>query len=407
MSCILCGSDDLAVFLDLGSTALANKFLLREDLSKASETHYPLRVGFCRDCSHVQLADPVDPAAMFEDYLYISSASDTLKQHLHGLAATIAAARNLKPDDLVVDVGCNDGTLLEGIGLASPARRLGVDPASNLRSFSEQKGIEVKNVFFGPETAAQIRASHGRASVLTMTNTFPHIPDLPGLMTAIDSLLEDDGVFVLEAHYLGDLLDMVAFDTIYHEHVSYWALGPAQQLFERFGFTVFDVERLPIHHGQVRLWGARKGREPVSPAVAALEREEVDRGLRAEATFHEFAAGIGQLKQDLTERIGEVRRSGGSVVGYGAPAKGSTLLSYFGLGPEDLDYIVDRSPLKQGRLTPGTHVPIVPVERLLEDQPDLVVLLAWNFADEIMAQQEEYRRRGGRFVVPVPTVREI
>ena len=245
-------------------------------------------------------------------------------------------------------------------------------------------------------------ARWGRASVITATNTFPHIPDLADFITGIKTALAPGGAFVIEAHYLVDLVEQVAFDTIYHEHVSYWALGPMIHLFARHGMAVVDAERLPLHHGQLRASVQRKGEGSVRPSVATLLEAENSLGIGTYSTYQRFAQRTRRLKEDLHRTLTELRAQGKSVVGYGAPAKGNTLLSFLDIGPSELRYIVDRSPLKQGRYTPGTHIPVVPVERLLEDQPDYVVLLAWNFAEEVLQQQAEYRRRGGRFILPVP-----
>lgn len=406
-SCLVCGEHSVEVVLDLGKTAPANNFVRPEDLASTPEPTFPLRVGLCRNCAHVQLTEFVPPSVMFDHYLYMSSASSTLTGHLHGLARAIVERLELPPDALVVDVGCNDGSLLEGFRLAGINRRVGVDPAANLAPFAREKGAEVVTAYFSPEIAESIRSHPGPASAITMTNTFPHIPDLHSLLQSVDRLLTDDGALVLEAHYLVDLMDMCAFDTVYHEHVSYWALKPMVQLFDQHGFDVFDVERLPIHHGQLRAWVCRRGAKPISERVGSLLKAEHALGLDGPQPYLQMADHIGKVKADLIAFIRGVRAKGGRVVGYGAPAKGSTLLSYFNLGPADLDYIADRNTLKQGRLTPGSHIPIVAPERIFADQPEAVILLAWNFADEISEQLVPYLEAGGRLVVPVPEVREI
>lgn len=393
------------MFLDLGTSALANKFLAPEELS-GPEPSYPLRVGFCHDCGHVQLTEAVPPAAMFEDYLYISSMSDTLTAHLNSLADVVTAWRGLTASDLVVDIGCNDGTLLSGFKRHG-VRVLGVDPARNLAPLAGQRGVEVKTAFFGARTAEEILKSHGPARAMTATNAFPHIPDLDDFVRGIATLLAPDGVFAIEAHYLIDMLEQGAFDTIYHEHVSYWALTPMVRLFERFGLHVVHVERLPIHHGQLRVFVQR--RDQGSPDATVVERLAAERaaGIPGLAPLRAFAEATCRIRDDLQRFLGEVRAAGKRVAGYGAPAKGNTLLTFLGLGPAQIDWIADRSPLKQGRVTPGTHIPVVPPERILAEQPDYLLLLAWNFADEILAQQDEYRRRGGKFILPVPEVRVV
>src|SRR3954453_22669428 len=402
MACIVCGGSEVEPFLDLGSTALANKFLSADELG-APEPHYPLEVGFCHDCGHVQLTRAVPPAARFEDYLYVSSASQTLKDHLYDLSDVVAERYRLGSDDLVIDIGCNDATLLQGFRRYG-VRALGVDPAQNLADRGREDGIERWVGFFNLDSAQEIRARYGGASAITATNTFPHIPALADFVAGLDAALAPGGVFVLEAHYAVDILDQVAFDTIYHEHVSYWALGPMTRLFADAGFEVVNAERLPIHHGQLRVSVQRRGEGTVQPSVAEVLDAERERGLDGIGPYREFGERAQKIKRDLHATIARLKDEGSRVVGYGAPAKGNTLMSFLEIGPEMVDYIVDRSPLKQGGFTPGTHIPVVPAERLLEDQPDYALLLAWNFADEVMSQQSEYHERGGRFILPVPEV---
>lgn len=403
--CIVCSSPEVEMVLDLGDTTLANKFVSEAELGQA-EPSYPLRLGFCTACGHVQLTEIVPPPAMFDHYLYISSMSETLKAHLRSLSETVVTRRGLGAGDLVVDVGCNDGTLLSCFNDAG-VRTLGVDPAANLAELAKARGVRTMTAFFGTETARTVAAGHGRAKVITATNTFPHLPYLGDFVGGLDALLADDGIFVLEAHYLGDLLDATAFDTIYHEHCSYWALGPMVRLFEAHGFEVFDVERLPVHHGQLRAWVQRKGAGPVGAAVGELLAAEKRAGFDDVATFRAFADRALTLKRELNGLLDGLLAQGSRVVGYGAPAKGNTLLTFLGIGPDRIGYIADKSPLKQGRFTPGTHIPVVGPERLLADRPDYVLLLAWNFVDEILGQQAEYRAGGGRFIIPIPEVKIV
>lgn len=404
-TCLVCHSEAVDAFLDLNETALANKFLRPEETG-TSEAAYPLRVGFCRDCNHVQLMERVPPQAMFDDYLYISSMSDTLVAHLQGLAQAVSSRFDLGADDLVVDVGCNDGTLLKGFQ-AHGAKTLGVEPAANLAAMSREAGVEIVNDYFGAKTAQAVLDSHGPARAITLTNVFPHLPFLDDFMAGVQTLLADDGVLVLEAHYLQDLLAHRAFDTVYHEHVSYWALRPMMQLFERYGMEVIDIARLPIHHGQIRVFAQRKGIGMPAATVATLVEEEIAAGLDRFETFAQFGDGVLGLKRDLWNLLDNLAADGQKIAAYGAPAKGSTLLSFFGIGPDTVPYIADKSPLKQGRVTPGTHIPVVSPAHIQEDKPDYMLLLAWNFADEIMAQQADYRAAGGRFIIPVPEVRVV
>lgn len=402
-TCLLCQSDKVDAFLNLGDTALANQFLRKGQL-RSREDKYPLRVGFCRCCGHVQLMESVPPRAMFENYLYISSASDTLVGHLLDLSDILVRRYRLGPADLVIDIGCNDGTLLREFQRHG-VRPLGVDPARNLAEFASGGGIARYTDLFTASTAQDIVSKWGPASLVTATNTFPHIQNLDDFIQGIKTVLKPQGVLVIEMHYLFDLIDQLAFDTIYHEHVSYWALGPMQRLFERHGMNVVDAERVPIHHGQLRVHVQRQGEGAVHSRVAEIIAAEKAAKLDNFETYERFAERVQKIKKDLREKLAEFAQKGQQVAGYGAPAKGNTLLGFLGIGPGLLPYIVDRSPLKQGLFTPGTHIPVVAPERLLLDQPAYVLLLAWNFVDEIVEQQAEYRKRGGKFIVPVPEVR--
>jgi hypothetical protein len=405
ISCLVCNLETVEPFLDLGRTALANKFLRLEELSQPEPT-YPLKVGFCHTCGHVQLTELVPPPAMFEDYLYVSSASDTLKAHLYDLSDIVVNRYHLGANDLVIDIGCNDGTLLHGFRRHN-VRTLGVDPAANLALLTRESGIDRYVGFFSASSANEIVRQWGPASVITATNTFPHIPRLDDFIAGLKIALAPGGAFVIEAHYLIDLLEQVAFDTIYHEHVSYWALEPMLYLFRQAGMEIVHAERVPLHHGQVRVFVQRQGEGFPDDTVGELLSLERSLGINQFSTLQHFSHQAQKIKVDLHATVRDLRATGKRLAGYGAPAKGNTLLSFLEIGPETLPYIVDRSPLKQDRYTPGLHIPVVSPERLLSDQPDYVLLLAWNFVDEIVMQQADYQRRGGKFIIPVPAVRII
>src|SRR5437667_556580 len=299
--CIVCGNTQVEQFLDLGSTPLANKFLSQEKLSQP-EPSYPLRVGFCHNCHHVELTEAVPPSAMFDDYLYISSASDTLKAHLFDLSDIVSQRYELNSQDLVIDIGCNDGTLLSGFKRHG-VKTLGVDPAQNLAVFTEKLGIPRHVGFFNSSSAKEVAKKYGLASAITATNTFPHIPELQDFIRGLDAALAPDGVFVIEAHYLIDILDQGAFDTIYHEHVSYWALGPMARLFEQHGMQIVAAERLPLHHGQLRVTVQRSGEGRVEPSVAEILAMERAGAIDQFETYQRFAQNVQRIKKDLHETM--------------------------------------------------------------------------------------------------------
>jgi len=319
--CVLCGRQAVAEFLNLGRTALANKFLTKEELASATEERYPLRIGFCRTCAHVQLTELVPPSAMFEDYLYVSAASSTLQQHFEDLSAVLVERHALSDRDLVMDIGCNDATLLAAFKRRG-VRTLGVDPARNLAELARELGIDRYTGFFTANTAAEIVERWGRAALVTATNTFPHIPDLHDFVDGITTVLAPGGSFVIEAHYLLDLVEQLAFDTVYHEHVSYWGIGPMTRLFEMHGMRIVDAERLPLHHGQLRVTVRREGEGEPRPGVTAILEREHEAGLDRYETFERFAARTAQLKIDLNGLLAGLRSEGKRIAAYGAPAKG-------------------------------------------------------------------------------------
>ena len=404
VACLLCGGSSLESILDLGDTPLANAFVTAEEMA-AGVTRYPLLLAMCPACGHVQLADHVDPEAMFHRYLYVSSASDTLLEHFDDLSTLLIDRRGLGPADLVVDVGCNNASLLR-LFQAHGIRTLGVDPAENLAE-SWGKGVDRIVDYFSMATADRILDRWGPASLVTITNTFPHLQDPHGFVRALDRVLAPGGAVVIEVHYAADMLAQTAFDTIYHEHVSYWRLGTLSRLFEDHGMEVVRAERLPLHHGQLRVTVQRAGEMEVDESVAAVAEQESSAGLDREEPYLTFARRVEASRAQLHSRLDEIRRAGRTVVGYGAPAKATILLNYMEVGVDLIPYICDRSSLKQGLFVPGTGIPIVAPERLLEDQPDYVLLLAWNFAEEVARQQAAYRERGGCFLVPLPELHEI
>lgn len=380
---------------------LANSFIAPDAVGKP-EPRYPLELARCTSCGHVQLSVTVPPEIMFRNYLYVSGTSDMIPAHFAAYAKDVAE-RFVPNDGLVVEIGSNDGTLLRAFDRRT-VRVLGVEPARNIAAMANSAGIPTLDEFFGEGIARQIAAKDGRASAIIGNNVVAHIDDLHGLMNGIAALLEQHGVFVAEFPYLVDLLEKSAYDTIYHEHLSYFTIASVSDLASRHGMRLVDVRRVGVHGGSIRVIISRDG-EP-SPEVVKLRDLERAMRLGEGRPLPDFVDRVQRQREELMRLLGEVRASR-HIAGYGAPAKGNTLLNYCGIDRSILDFIVDRSPLKHGLLTPGMHIPVEPPERLLSSEIRDTLLLAWNFADEILRQQDAYRSHGGRFIVPIPTPRVV
>jgi hypothetical protein len=400
--CRSCGGSKVPLVLSLGNTPLANALLSADELDAEEATH-PLDLVFCEDCTLVQITETVSPARLFSDYAYFSSFSDTMLRHAESLATRVIADRKLGPGSLVAEVASNDGYLLQyyrrgGVPV------LGIEPAANIAKVAEERGIRTVVDFFGETLARNLRANGSAADVIHANNVMAHVPDLPGFARGLAVLLADDGIAIIEVPYVKDLIDHREFDTIYHEHLSYFSLTALDRLFARSGLTLLDAERIPIHGGSLRVTVGRSGGAVASPRVAHLLDEEQQWGVTTLAFYAGFARAVGELKTSLVSLLTDLHGKGKRLAAYGAAAKGSTLLNCFGIGRDLLEYVVDRSPHKQGRYMPGVHLPIDGPARLLRDRPDFVLLLTWNFADEILEQQAEFRQAGGRFIIPVPQV---
>jgi hypothetical protein len=401
VGCRACGEGGLTTVLDLGHTPLANALLTREQLTQPEPT-FPLTLAFCGACSLLQITETVPPESLFSDYLYLSSFSDTMLTHARHLVERMIDERNLGPDHFVIEIASNDGYLLQYYR-AHGIPVLGVEPAVNLALIAEQeRGIPTLNAFFGRALASEIAAAGPRPDVIHAHNVLAHVADTNGFVAGIALLLDRRGVAVIEVPYVKDMVDHCEFDTIYHEHLCYFSLTAVERLARAHGLVVADVERVPIHGGSLRLHLMHHEAARPSAAVTALLAEEVAWGVNRPEFYRSFADRVDHLKQTLRCLLQSIKDRGERVAAYGASAKGSTLLNVFGIGAETIDFVVDRSTVKQGRYTPGTHLPIHAPEYLLETQPEHVLLLTWNFAEEILRQQEEYRRRGGHFIVPVP-----
>jgi SAM-dependent methyltransferase len=400
-ACRSCGGE-LEVVLDLGLTPLANSLLKSEQLTEP-EPRFPLRLAACRSCALAQLVETVPPEALFSEYPYFSSFSDTMVRSAAELTGRLVRERGLGRESLALEVASNDGYLLRHY-LAAGVPVLGVEPARNIAAAAEAAGITTLCEFFGREVGARLRAEGRLADTVHANNVVAHVPDINGLFAGFEAVLKPDGLLVIEVPHVLEMVRRLEFDTIYHEHVFYFSLLALQPVFERHGLRVLDVERLPIHGGSLRLFAGREGTP--SPAVEQLAAEEAAAGAGSLAFYRDFRERVDQLGERLREVL-EQRRREGRIAAYGASAKGSTLLNYFGIGGETIDFVADRSTVKQGLYTPGTHLPVVAPDVLLDRMPASVLLLTWNFADEILEQQREYRERGGHFIVPIPEPRLV
>lgn len=395
--CRACRSDHMLTFLPLGDQPPANAFV-KPDHRDEPQPAFPLNTQVCLACGLIQVADKV-PANFFRQYLYVPSTADLMHRHFGGLARQLV---DRAEGGLIVDIGCNDGLLLAACNKLG-GRTLGIDPAANLAVLARARGVEVHVDYFGPEVADEIRNLHGAARVIVTTNTFNHIGDLHAFMAGVTRLLADDGTMVIEAPRASELIVRNAFDTVYHEHVSEFSLLSLQRLGAFFDLEVVDVEEIDVHGGSMRVSLARRGVMLPTGRVAAMIEGEIGSGMLEADTYAAFASRIRDIGTTLLSVLRRMKADGLKVAGYGAPAKGNTLLNSFQIGPDLLDFLVDRSTLKQGLLSPGMKIPVLGPEAIEERRPDVLLVLAWNFLDEIEKQQAAFLERGGRFLIPLPS----
>jgi SAM-dependent methyltransferase len=405
-ACLSCADQNLKLILSLGNMPLANSLLTKDQLSKP-EPIYPLELAFCRNCTLVQILESVSPDTLFREYVYFSSFSDTMLRHAETLVKMLIARQQLTDESFVVEIASNDGYLLQYYKAAG-ITVLGVEPALNIAEVARtQRGIPTISEFFEAKLAQQIIAEKGNADIIHAHNVLAHVPDLNGVVEGFRLLLKAEGRVVVEAPYVKNMIDHAEFDTIYHEHLCYFSLTTLDKLFERHGLIIEEVERLAIHGGSLRIIAGLAATTERGQSVLDLLAEEKSWQVDQFGAYQQFADRVNRLREILRQKLTELKAEGKRVAAYGAAAKGSTLLNYFGIGQETLDFVADRSTYKQGHYMPGVHLPIYAPTKILEIQPDYLLILAWNFADEIIAQQTEYQVRGGRFIVPLPEFKVV
>lgn len=399
--CRLCKSKKLEKVLDLGKTPPANSFLKKSQLNN-KEDLFPLVVNFCTSCGQLQLSHVVSPEILFRHYVWVSSTSPVTVAHFNEYANSVFTDLHLKKGDLVVEMGSNDGVLLKPFKKLG-ARVLGVDPARNVARRATKEGILTLPHFFNTKIAKQIIKKYGKAKVIAANNVFAHIHDLDEIVRAVDLLLDADGAFVIEAPYNIDLVEKNLFDIVYHEHVSYLSVAPLDKFFKRFGMQIFNVVKRDVHGGSVRIFVKKNiAKHAVNKSVREFINLEKKKKLFDSTTYRSFAQNVAKNKVELLKLLRILKKQNKSIAGYGAPAKSTTLLHYFNIGKETIDFIADDSPFKQGLFTPGKHILVVSSKELYKKNPDYLLLLAWNFSVSIMKMHDRYKKGGGKFIVPVP-----
>ena len=405
--CRFCGTKLRHSLVDLGMSPLCESYVSLEKANQM-EAFYPLHVYVCDNCYLAQLEQYVSAEHIFSEYAYFSSYSDSWLEHASRYTDMIVGQLGLDGSSTVMELASNDGYLLQYF-VRKGIKAIGVEPAANVAAAAEKKGVPTVVKFFGRDTARELAAQYGQVDLLIGNNVLAQVPDLNDFVGGMKTVLKPRGVITLEFPHLMRLMGENQFDTIYHEHFSYFSFITAEKIFARHDLALFDVEELPTHGGSLRIYGRHSAdsTKPIASRVVKMRKREEDAGFRRMETYGKFGEQVKETKRKLLEFLIRARREGKSVVGYGAPGKGNTLLNYCGIRTDFIDYTVDRNPYKQGKLLPGTHIPILHPDKIRETRPDYLLILPWNFKDEIMAQMSGIREWGGKFVVPIPEVRVL
>lgn len=404
--CRLCNSKNLNSVIKLEETPPANAFINEEELHIKQKT-YPLELLFCQDCNHLQLSTVVDPKKLFEKYVYVSGTSKVFVKHFEKYADFIIKNYSPKKENLIIDIGSNDGTLLSFFK-SKGYKILGVDPAIKIAESATKKGIETITAFFNKDLTKKIIKHFGKASIITANNVFAHSNELDEIIDSAKLLLNEEGLFIFEVSYLVDVYEKSLFDTIYHEHLAYHSVKPLKAFFDKHNMELIDVKRIDTHGGSIRgVVQKKNGTRKVESSVDELIKLENNLGFSDAKTFNDFSNKISKIKNELKEFLISLKKEGKSIAGFGAPAKATTLMYQFGFNKDLIDFIVDDNPLKQNTFTPGIHIPVVSSKAIKERKPDYLLILAWNFSDSIIKNHSYFSAQNGKFIVPLPQLKII
>lgn len=403
-NCLIC-ENEYQPFVDFGDMPIANAFATKEEV--ANEYTFSMKVGFCEHCKMVQLVEQPDRERMFhENYAFFSSTSSFMEQHFKHLAKVVSESQGLNGSSFVVEIGCNDGILLQNF-VKDGIPCLGVEPSKNVAEVAQEKGIPVLTEFFDKALANRVIHSHQKADAILSANVMCHIPYMHSIYEGVKSLLKEDGIFVFEDPYLGEVIEKTSFDQVYDEHVFLFSAHSVSYLAGMHGLELVDVEAQETHGGSMRYTIAHRGAKNVSERVNDLIQHEKELGLDVCDAYQDFAVNVDKIKNDLIELLTELKSEGKKVVAYGATSKSTTVTNYFGITPELVECIYDTTPIKHNKLSPGAHIPVLPYEQFRTSNPDYVLLFAWNHAKEIMEKEKEYMKEGRSWITYIPSVKVI